>query len=169
MFKRRIKIVGLQGLQNGLLARFLEKENGAEYTCSTGRHWNWDEPGSPGENDLTLLDFQDFAWEDLSFLLSARSDSAPPLPFALFNVYPDYDSKVLTQKLFDHGLRGVFDKGGPLRLINSGIRAMFNGELWIPRKILADHLLAPECSAPRRKRVNSNSGARAKIRLLKKA
>lgn len=169
MSKRKIKIIGPQAMQNGLLARFIQKESGEDYACSTDKYWDWNQVGAPGSSDLVLLDFQDFVWEDLSFLLSSRSDSAAPTLFALFNVCPDYDSKVLTRKLFDHGLRGVFDKGAPLRWINSGIRAIFNGELWIPRKILTDHLLASGGSTPPGKRENLSSGAREKIRVLKRA
>ena len=166
MRKSKVHIVGPQNFQNQLLARYLEKESGCMLSCSTGRYWKLDESDSPMGNDLTLLDFDDYEWKDLWLLLKSRSDSAPPLKFALFNVNPDYDSNSLNANLLHSGLCGVFDRGESLKQMFRGVRDMLNGELWIRRKILTELLISNE-PGQTVKRHKPNRESPVNIRILK--
>jgi LuxR family transcriptional regulator of csgAB operon len=144
MSKPKIRIVGTNTLQNDLLARFLEKEIGGKCICSTNNYWDLGSKGNNGGRHLPLLDFQSLEWETFSAQLGSRNGSGSQPTFAFFNVCPVDDSRVISKELLAHGLRGVFNEGESLEIMGRGIRAMLNGELWIPRKNLEALLLETE-------------------------
>jgi DNA-binding CsgD family transcriptional regulator len=84
------------------------------------------------------------SWISFSAQLGSRNGSGSQPTFAFFNVCPVDDSRVISKELLAHGLRGVFNEGESLEIMGRGIRAMLNGELWIPRKNLEALLLETE-------------------------
>ncbi len=147
MAKPEIQIVGPRTLQNDLLARFLEKEMGAEVSCSIISGWKVEDAGASQDNSLVLLDFNNLNLSQFSQRLESRSNPKKPLDFAVFNVCLDYTPETLIREMLSHGLRGLFSEDESMDLMARGIRAIFNRELWVPRQILAD-LLTEVTSVP---------------------
>ena len=141
MDKPEIQIVGPKNLQNDLLARFLEKEMGAEVVCSIISCWKGEDAGTSLENSLILLDFKNLDLNQFCQRLESRNNPGKPLAFAVFNVCPDYSPEILIREMLTHGLRGIFNEGESMDLMARGVRAILNQELWIPRQILADLLM----------------------------
>lgn len=131
----QIRVVGHNVMHNELLVSFLEQET--EFACCQYPRLDLPITDSPEEVDsvLFLLDFKGMhisdAWDNLGGRLLPAS---PQLIFAIYNLEPDSDIGI---EAVDRGIRGVFFCDEPLRMIPKGIKAILDGEMWYPRKILS--------------------------------
>jgi len=140
-----IHIVGKNNLQNNLLLSFLKEKAHLEGTCTQKL-----EPASPlPENGSTLpqfllVDCKDIDRENLWAEIESWKSSIPSQCFvALCNV----DSKMKIEKsAMINTIQGLFFKDDPPDVINKGISAILNGELWFSRKTLAKHIMEPNPS-----------------------
>jgi LuxR family transcriptional regulator of csgAB operon len=82
----------------------------------------WDSHGKDGKECLHELEFH-------------RANLDDHLLIGLFNVRP---SQGLEQHVVTEGVKGFFYENDPVSLIAKGVSAMFDGELWMPRRVMAD-------------------------------
>lgn len=124
-------VVGGPQLQNRLLCSYLTEALGL--ACSAVSHQQFCRLGDgPG---LVLVDYQDARREVVLaelFVAGSRAD------VALFNVPAGTD---LVALIAEPQLLGVFYDHAPEALLARGIAAMLEGELWLPRKQMANYLL----------------------------
>ncbi|MCJ7541789.1 MAG: response regulator transcription factor [Desulfobacterales bacterium] len=141
-----IHIVGKNKLQNELLLSFLKEKTRLEVTCSQKL-----EPASPiHKNDSTtsqflLIDCTEFDLEKLWAKVDSWKNSIPSQGFvALCNV----DPKMKIEKcVMNNNIQGLFYKDDPPDVINKGISAILNGDLWYSIKTMTKFLLEPQLSA----------------------
>ena len=128
-----IHIIGKNNLQNELLRSFLKEKTQLKVTCSRKL-----ESASPThKNALTpsqflMIDCNDFDVEKHWAEIDSWKSSIPFQGFvALFNVDPKMNIEKFAMK---HTVHGLFYKDDPPDVINKGISAILNGDLWTPEK-----------------------------------
>lgn len=134
-----IYIIGPQRLQNELMTSFLKRETGAqckEYEdvshlpaihkkdAAKSRLILWDCLGRDPDRCLVELE-------------SGGKKMLSRYSLALFNVNPDLG---IEERALSWGGRGFFYEQDPLELFPKGVRAIFKGELWVPREIMAKYI-----------------------------
>lgn len=136
---KTIFVTGPRGLQNELLASFLEQETGAN--CETAKGLIDVAPTEDrGETDNpSRMIMWDFLGTNLqNFLLEVEANnekiSSQDL-FVLFNVCPGLG---IEQKLLLAGVRGFFYENDPMEYFKRGVYALFRGELWLSRGIMSE-------------------------------
>ena len=140
-----VHIVGRNMFQNELLLSFLEKETGLQGACV--QNVTASIPVNHNASDLLqffLVDCYDIHrhnfWTDIDSLKNSYAN----LHFLAFcNVEPEM--KIEAAALAS-GVRGVFYKGDPARMIRKGIFAILNGDLWYTRKVLGRYLMKKNTS-----------------------
>ncbi len=138
-------IVGKNKLQNELLLSFLKEKTRLEGTCTQKL-----EPPSPlPENgsilpQFLLVDCKDIDRENLWAEIESWKNSIPSQCFvALCNVDPKMK---IEKSAMNNTIQGLFFKDDPPDVINKGIAAILNGDLWYSRKTLVKHILEPSPS-----------------------
>jgi len=133
---KMVYIVGPLKLQNDLMALFLNLETGAKCLVSKDLlHIPATDDEGIGQPKLVLLDCLGKDIESL--LVELESDGKKILHqnlVALFNVNPGWR---IEEKAVGLGLRGFFYEGDDLDRITKGVYAIFNGEFWLSRDIMA--------------------------------
>jgi len=131
-----IYIIGLQRMQNELIASFLEREANAR--CVVGEdlsHVPNISDKDAGQSELILLDCMgknlDGCLTELESNDEKKMSSGHFL--ALFNVDPCLG---IEKRALRQGARGFFYEQDPLELLSKGIQTIFNGELWASREIM---------------------------------
>ncbi len=141
-----IHIIGPHRLQNELLACFLNCETG--FPCSFGANINLSSHTTIESHPLPRSPL--FLWDCLNTqaesvctkITTTVIDEAYSQQFnAFFNVKPE---KELEIKAMEMGVRGIFHKNVPARMLVKGILAMQQGELWFSREILSKHASNPK-------------------------
>jgi DNA-binding CsgD family transcriptional regulator len=148
---KQIYVVGPQKAQNELMASYLEQETGSRCVVvkdfrgvevtddSNGRPRNlalWDCFGRDREACLSILD------RDAERVAAQHY-------VALFNLIP---SSGVEGEAVARGARGFFYLEEPLKKFKQGVHAIFNGEVWAPRKIMS------QCIIEKRQRNRSQGG-----------
>ncbi len=129
-----IGIVGTDPLLNDLLASRLSLETGLN--CSHS-------PSMPkiletAQPDLTLVDCSGISVVDL--LEEASGENSPFLAssVALFNVANNHPVEL---EVINSGIRGIFYRNTPFKILVKGISAMLDNELWFSREAMSAYLL----------------------------
>lgn len=130
-------IVGDDPLLNDLLAARLSQETGV--SCSHS-------PSLPrilesARPDLTLLDCTGLSMEEL--LREAGGEDSPFMStsVALFNVPED---RTFELEAINSGIRGIFYRNSPFKLMVKGVSAMLDNELWFSREAMSAFLLGKQ-------------------------
>ncbi|UCG13265.1 MAG: response regulator transcription factor [Deltaproteobacteria bacterium] len=138
---RTICIVGPNRVQNDLIATCLEKAVGA--ICRVGRdiaHTTFpDDLKLYNQSKMVLCDYQGVDIQ--GFLVDLKSNGSQKVGqdyVVLFNVNRGHG---IEKKYVWEGVRGVFYEQDPLALFLKGVEAVLNGELWLPREIMAKCIL----------------------------
>jgi LuxR family transcriptional regulator of csgAB operon len=136
----RVLIIGPNTLQNGLLARFLEKETGLE--CTFGPELGGKRIDSSFSSArLILLDCRGTGLNHLwAMIESARTLDLNRCYIALFNLDADTGTE---KEVMDRGIHGIFYAGDPLEMFPRGVKAMLDGEMWYSRKALSKRIMNP--------------------------
>jgi LuxR family transcriptional regulator of csgAB operon len=133
---KSILIVGINTLQNDLIASFLQKETSAkcialDNDAELGSH----HPAGEGQNLLLydcLGDDGDACMERCALLLE-KNPSVHLL--CLFNLKK---GSGVEKSLVTQGVRGFFYRGESIQTLAKGVRAVLNGEFWVPRRMMTD-------------------------------
>ncbi len=135
-----IYIIGPRRLQNELMASFLERETGAK--CKEAEDVSYIpaiHKKDTAQSRLILWDCQGKDPDGCLIELESGSKNILSQYFlALINV--NYD-RGIEEKSLSRGVRGFFYEKDPSMLLPKGVRAIFNGELWAPREIMAKYIM----------------------------
>ena len=137
--QKMIYIVGPVRSNNSLLASFLKREIGAKCLVleSLSKIPKKDYENT-GQINLVLWDCFGKSAENCLVEYQANENRIFSQDFlALFNVS---SGQGFEERIMDCGVHGFFYIYDSLEQMAKGIRAIFNGELWISRKIMADSL-----------------------------
>ena len=137
--QKMIYIVGPVRCYNSLLASFLESEIGAK--CQVFENLDKIPKRSPedtGQIILVLWDCFGKSVENCYIDYQANENRIIQHDFlALSNISPGLGFE---ERIISCGVHGFFYIHDSLEQIAKGVRAIFNGELWISRKIMAESL-----------------------------
>ena len=135
----QINIVGPSGIQNELLASFLEKETG--YPCKTAAFEGLSDlmTGTPCRKRLLMIDCSGMEnakqWKSL---FKKHIDPVAENLIVLFNVDP---KSGIEKDAVVQGIRGIFYLNDQMRIFAKGVMDVLAGELWYSRRIMSDFLL----------------------------
>jgi LuxR family transcriptional regulator, positive regulator of biofilm formation len=136
----QVRLVGSNAMQNELLATFLASETG--YICNHIPRLDLPIMDN-AEDDYTVFYLLDAKGSDLYEIWSNLNDRLIPRYaqriFCIYNLDPEEDIGV---EAVNNGIRGIFFNTEPIDVIPKGIKAILEGELWYPRKILAKCITA---------------------------
>jgi len=148
-----IYIVGPLGLQNSLLATFLECKTGAE--CQVVEKFGGLAGRPEGEQTDDRLILWDCFGKSLHTCLLAYETNQEHISsqdyVALFNLSPGL---AIEKHILHKGVHGFFYEQDTEEVLMRGISAIFGGELWIPRKIMADYIMSRKKKNPYQKKKN---------------
>tara|TARA_Y100000991_G_scaffold210367_1_gene191582 strand:+ start:179 stop:838 length:660 start_codon:yes stop_codon:yes gene_type:complete len=135
---QKVYVVGGQHLQNALLTEFLDKASIPAAAIKSVDQVN--EADLVGvEQNLFLVDFHSV---DVNQVITRLMDADKRLPndilIGVFNVDHEDDLSRLAGLPM---VNGGFQHDCPQDLLTKGIKAMFKGELWFPRKVLQQYLV----------------------------
>jgi LuxR family transcriptional regulator of csgAB operon len=125
-----VLVVGRRSVQNGLLAELIGRQLGHACELRTP-HALADAPVPAGA--LALLDIEGMPVPDVARCADTLF-RAGRCVVALFNV----DEANVESVIFP-GVQGIFSRDTTTAQLTKGIRAIFAGEYWLPRRILAAH------------------------------
>jgi hypothetical protein len=132
MGKKFIQIISSRTYEAQNLAALLKSEAGCECLCLHA-------PVCNSQDQLFFLfdskSFRNGLDAYVQAVLSAKGR------VAIYNVEPEAADVVLTLELVRRGLHGIFFARDELAVIVRGIRAILNGELWLPRKLMSRWVL----------------------------
>lgn len=128
-----VYVVGCNRLFNDLIASCLERETGAECHIKDNLDQLENRKGD-GQPSLILLDCNGKESKDLIAeleYLNSRALTGDQL--ILFNVNPDLG---IEEKCVWEGVQGFFYEKDPVDRFITGVTAVLNGDMWVPRKIM---------------------------------
>jgi LuxR family transcriptional regulator of csgAB operon len=148
-----VYIVGPRTFQNSMMVFYLQGNLGLNcfsHTALTRIPRDAGRESLPPK--LVLYDclFQDR--EAISRLLPETRGICSESRLALFNVAEGIE---IESEALGNGVRGFFYENDPAESLLKGIRAMFEGELWLSRKMMSQCLLTQSVSLPHRDSVSS--------------
>ncbi len=134
-----VYIIGPNALQNELLGWFLEAEAGI--TSASGQDFETINQNRENRTTTPLVLFDCLFTDPQALWLEMESfgESQDPLHhYALFNVTPSRD---LEREAIARKVRGIFFGDMSLSIIQKGILAILEGELWFSRGTLSHYFL----------------------------
>lgn len=135
---QQVYVVGSQHLQNALLTEFLDKESIPAIAVKAVARVDEDQL-SRAEQNLFLVDIHSVDVNDvITQLLDTDQRLHCEILIGVFNVD---DEDALTRLAGLPMVNGGFLHDCPQGLLTKGIKAMFEGELWFPRKVLQQYLV----------------------------
>lgn len=139
--KQVIYIIGPRKSQNEILADYLGKELGLKCIVTADDHHG--PPASENGQGCQAMVLLDSPEKDLDkYFMGLESSSKRNLAdhiVALFNVKP---GSGIEDKAISWGIRGfLYEQDSPKQFVK-GITAMFNGEMWYPRDVMAKYILS---------------------------
>jgi LuxR family transcriptional regulator of csgAB operon len=131
---RRVIVVGRSNLQNNLLADLVDQFSGCSCLLRTAQDLN----GIPDSaTTLVLLDIEGIPAPAIAASLESVSEGEWCRNIAVINA----DETVgFEQIVVWPGVKGIFFRKTSKEDLIKGIHAIFNGDYWLPRKILCAHL-----------------------------
>jgi DNA-binding CsgD family transcriptional regulator len=138
--EKRIYLVGSLKVQNEALALSLARETGAQCRTVAGFEDIYAAEGGNGHHpNLALWDcFGKRAEDCVSELKHDCRQVVERDYLALFNLVP---CSGIEEEAVGNGARGFFSVDEGLGQFMKGVFALFNGEMWIPRKMMSDLLV----------------------------
>jgi len=149
--EHQIVILGPRNLQNELLAFVLEKETGAPSSVAEALQSTSDNAEKQVTKRLLFVDCAGrIVKRTLEELQTTLKESSSTPIIALFSLQ---HGRGVEQEALQKGVKGFFYQGESVPLILRGVKALFKGEIWLSREVLAE---AVANSARRRVQVISN-------------
>ncbi len=131
--KRDVVLIGRNNFQNKLLAHLIDERIGcsclvrAIEDCSAL---------SVDADQFALLDIEGVAAQDISVRLQVFATRVSCRDIALINA----DEGISFEQIIPWpGIKGIFFRASSEENLVKGILAIFNGECWLPRKMLSAH------------------------------
>ncbi len=132
---KQICIIGPLKVQNDALARYLEENLGVECTkLALDDGMTLPERVQGKKSVLFLIDsFEANLTAKISALKNRFRDVLYEFYICLFNIRPD---RSMAEETLNRSVQGIFYIDDDIQNLIRGIQAVFNGELWISRRIL---------------------------------
>ena len=142
-----ICVVGPRRFQNELIASFLERETGAQCLPTLSiRQISFTDNRKAGTQRQVLWDC---LGEDLeTLILEIESHGKRVLARDLVTFFNVQEGLGIEERAVMLGVRGFFYEHDSLDIFLKGIRAIFDGELWLPRKIMTKCILNNKIREP---------------------
>lgn len=135
---QQVYILGGQPLQNSLLSEFLTNQNTPARVIKSEDEITTKQLAD-ADQSLFLVDFSHEELNDvISSLIEQDQQIASDLMLAVFNVD---DEESLGRLAGLPMVNGGFLSACPHDQLRRGVHAIFDGELWFPRKVLQQYLL----------------------------
>lgn len=146
-----IYVVGPRRFENELIATFLERETGAECVSKLSiPQVSVTNNRQVGTQRLVLWDCLGKDLETLIGEIESHDERVLAQDFVtLFNVQQGLG---IEERAVMLGVRGFFYEHDSAEVFLKGIRAIFDGELWLPRKIMTRCILKNKSREPYRRR-----------------
>jgi DNA-binding NarL/FixJ family response regulator len=136
--QKQIYLVGPCRLLNELMAIHIQGQAGIPCTVAGFPERPWSMDYIDGEKCLILCDCQGPCLEELAEIFGFEPGEGPKRTFlAVFNLRPDAE---LERPALDLGVRGFFYKDDTADILLKGIDAIFEGEFWASRRLLAEYV-----------------------------
>jgi DNA-binding NarL/FixJ family response regulator len=135
-----ICVVGPRRFQNELIASFLERKTGAQCMPTLSiRQISLTDKRKVGTQRQVLWDC---LGEDLeTLIMEITSHGKSVLARDLVTFFNVQEGLGIEERAVMLGVRGFFYQHDSLEIFLKGIRAIFDGELWLPRKIMTKCIL----------------------------
>lgn len=138
--EKAIYIVGPMKLQNALMAAYLEQATGTR--CEAVEDPSSIPEGEEGAGQRKRLILWDCMGSDMEACLSALSRNGwRRLSRDLLGLFNLHRSGGMEEESLTYGVRGFFYQGDDVDQFMKGIKALFDGELWLSRKIMTHYIL----------------------------
>lgn len=138
---RRIIFFGRQDLQNSVLIGFIQQRTNINCTLACTPHWNPEWNDFEGDT-LIFVDAENGCPEKAQILLEIIFDKASNSKVVFFNV--ECSSSI--ERLISWPIvNGIFYKDSSQQQLVDGITCIFNGELWLSRRLITEYLLRTRC------------------------
>ena len=136
---RWINIVGSRPESYEQLATHLETTTGGRCHITDSRSDHTPTLKFNAKTGLVLIDaMEDKAGEAMELLAECRKSSKPQLMYAFFNA--EHDSR-LEKLAAPPEIHGIFYVDSSPDHLTKGVLAIFNGDLWFPRRVIASYLI----------------------------
>ncbi len=140
LIERSVCIIGPRRLQNELMAKIMEQETGADCRCVPDVNSSFENGHGPvPRQEMLLWDFHDGDLNSLSITLGADAKAA--LSEKLLVLFNLSQSQGIEEYAVGNGVKGFFYEDDSLDNLIKGTKAIFDGELWVSRKIMSRYVL----------------------------
>lgn len=135
---RHVVLFGQQNLQNSLLVGAIHQRTNIHCQLAVQPMWRheWNEQFA-GASVVVLIDAECARLEKLQALLDSLYHQPVNCTIAFFNIN---DQHSVAQFMSWPAVNGLFSRSMSQHQICKGIQALFAGEFWLPRQLLADYL-----------------------------
>ena len=131
---RRICLISSAGIQNHAFVEFLQERTGIECVMRSELRRTATSATLADHNTLILVDCQFIDPNTIVQQVQQLPSAVPSnVVIALINVY---DQSSIELSAVTHGIRGLFDVSADTQHLLRGIGALFDGDVWIPRRVL---------------------------------
>lgn len=132
----RIIIFGQQNLQNSILIGFIQQNTGI--SCELTSIFNWRDNWNSFEGQtLVLIDAENEPQERVQDLLEQVFDTTTQTKVAFFNTQ---HASPIERLVSWPMVNGIFYKETSQEMLVKGITCILNGEFWLSRRLVAEHL-----------------------------
>lgn len=135
---RLIYILGPLHLQNSLIGSFLTRAIGAK--CSVIENLNGVEIESNTTRARTLVLWDRFGKNVQDCLLEYEANARLIPSGAMLAFFNLSHGLGIEEKIIPRGVHGFFYSEDPLEQLAKGVNAVFDGELWVSRKIISRYI-----------------------------
>jgi len=133
---RRIILFGQQNLQNSILIGFIHQRTNVDCQLVNVPEWR-SEWNDSSMDTLALIDAEGARAERLQDLLEQIYEQNSAVTVAFFNTQ---DSSPIERLMAWPMVNGIFYKEASQQQLVKGITAIFEGEFWLSRKLIASYL-----------------------------
>lgn len=133
---RRIIIFAQQDLQNSILIGFIQQSTNIPCKLTSSSEWNCEWNDFNGQT-LVLIDSDNGNQDKIQNILENIFDKAQNTQVAFINTQC---SSAIERLVAWPMVNGIFYKESSQQQLVDGITCIFNGELWLSRRLIAEHL-----------------------------
>lgn len=132
---RRVVLIGQQSLQNSILLGYIHQRTGIDGCLQIIPEWNAQD--FTGQRLLVLLDMAGLRDDQALDLLEQIQEHSADARVAFFAVPPGHAAERMISWPV---VCGLFYADTSYQQLCKGVAALFDGEYWLPRQLLADYL-----------------------------
>ncbi len=142
LIDKSVYVVGPNQLQNSLMASFLSESTGAECLAveSLAQVPKQDDDDGNGGDHKRLVLWDCLGKDAESCLVDYDIEGSDVISNGLSALFNVSQGLGIEEKAIPYGAEGFFYEEDLAENLVKGVRAIFSGELWVSRKVLADYM-----------------------------